>query len=356
MKTEKQINQLLARRAAEWMETLQAGDGKDQRDFVAWLRESRLHVDHYLAMELLDHRIRELGEDARPDIERILATSQANVVQLPQPPVDSRPTGFSSWRPWAAAAAIGVVVLGMVFALSNSGLLQSPFHVPGAGQVLATAIGEQRSLTLPDGSSVRINVDTALQIRFRDDVREIELTSGEATFRVARDTKRPFRVRTPLADVLALGTEFNVYARHDTVVSVVEGRVRVDERSGPISDSVFAGKPRSQELGAGEEAKVSKGVVTKRPADLSSAMAWQEGRINVEAMPLDEIVREFNRYGGPVHLTLEGISGDEYRFGGIFKATDAASFADVIEQQPDLSVERQPNEIVIRKRSAATRQ
>jgi transmembrane sensor len=73
-----------------------------------------------------------------------------------------------------------------------------------------TANGEQRTLTLPDGSVVRMNVETDLRIDYGSDRRHIQLLSGEAIFKVAPDAGRPFIVSTPSATVRALGTQFNV--------------------------------------------------------------------------------------------------------------------------------------------------
>ncbi len=65
--------------------------------------------------------------------------------------------------------------------------------------------------------------------------RRVDLTAGEAVFRVSKDATRPFRVHTNDAVIQAVGTQFNVNARSDmTIVTVIEGRVSV---SSPSSDS-----------------------------------------------------------------------------------------------------------------------
>jgi transmembrane sensor len=54
------------------------------------------------------------------------------------------------------------------------------------------------------------------------------LTSGQADFEVAHEPDRAFRVIAGSAEVVDLGTKFDVRLEHDsTVVTVVEGRVAV---------------------------------------------------------------------------------------------------------------------------------
>jgi len=91
-----------------------------------------------------------------------------------------------------------------------------------------TRHGEQLSRRLPDNSVLHLNTDSAVSIRFGETERLVTLTSGQADFEVAHDTNRPFRVFAGSAEVVALGTKFDVRLEGDaTVVTVVEGRVAV---------------------------------------------------------------------------------------------------------------------------------
>ena len=207
----------------------------------------------------------------------------------------------------------------------------------------------------PDGSLIRMNVDTALQIHYSVHARDIELPNGEAVFEVAHDPSRPFVVHTPSARVRAVGTRFNVYQRQDapTVVSVLEGRVQVTTEASQ-ADKLSERPPAMQSLAAGEEAQVTNGQIKKRARpDVAKTVAWRDGRLYFDEMPLQDIAREFARHGGPVRVTVEGIAPGAYRFGGTFLASDPASLADVLERQNDLIVERRPGEILIRPRPPA---
>ena len=207
-------------------------------------------------------------------------------------------------------------------------------------------------LTLPDGSLIRMNVETTLQYAYSPAERRIELSAGEAVFKVAHDASRPLVVHTPTANIRAVGTEFNVSQRpgQATVVSVLDGRVQVTTHPSQATGSAEP-SPITESLGIGEEAQVTNGRIEKRAhPDVAKTVAWREGRLYFDEMPLDEIVREFNRYGSPVKLKVEGIAPGSHRFGGTFNADDPASLADILEQQDDLIVERRPGAILIHPR------
>lgn len=332
MKTEERVNHMLSRWAAEWLERVKSGDRRTHRAFVSWLRQSRLHLDRYLEAEAIDRQVQALDAADRPDIDGLIRDARNNVVALEElRPIEVPRTPATGQRWWTVAAGL----IGLIIVLGWTGYLQPA----RSRNVVATEVGEQRILTLPDGSLARVNVDTALQIRFTENERAIEMSSGEAVFEVAHDAGRPFTVRTPTAHILALGTQFNVYQRNATVVSVLEGRVQVTT---PASQA-------PQALAAGEEAEITDGRIEKRAhPDVAKAVAWREGRLYFDDMPVEEIVSEFNRHGGPIRIRLEGVPANTYRFGGTFRASDPTSFSYVLQQQPELIVERRQREIVVR--------
>jgi transmembrane sensor len=95
-------------------------------------------------------------------------------------------------------------------------------------QVYETAISQQRTVTLADGSAVQLNTHTRLEVQLSGKLRELHLLEGEALFTVAHDTTRPFEVHVGEAVVRAVGTQFNIRRDvRDTTVSVLEGAVHV---------------------------------------------------------------------------------------------------------------------------------
>ena len=90
-----------------------------------------------------------------------------------------------------------------------------------------TGVGERSQVVLADGSQVQLNSNSALDVKFDDQQRVIELLKGEMWVEVAKDAQRPFVVRTDQGTATALGTRFLVQRAVDgsTVVTVIESTV-----------------------------------------------------------------------------------------------------------------------------------
>jgi len=113
--------------------------------------------------------------------------------------------------------------------------------------LVTTAIGETRTVALDDGSRIVLDTSSRMRVSFSASVRDIELLDGQAQFQVARDAHRPFRVRTGTAEIVALGTLFDVARLPSrTTVTLIEGRVRVRTISPEVSSLVEALVPGQQ--------------------------------------------------------------------------------------------------------------
>ena len=156
---------------------------------------------------------------------------------LPRPaPQSGRPAsnggGAESARrrgPWAALAAsllVGLVATGAY--ISRERLWSPDREAPAPAQRHATAIGEQRSIAMEDGSVIALNTDSLVEVTLGGLTRELRLQRGEAHFTVAHDATRPFRVSVNGRVVQALGTAFSVrlHAGNAVEVIVTEGRVK----------------------------------------------------------------------------------------------------------------------------------
>ncbi|MBW6154852.1 FecR domain-containing protein, partial [Pseudomonas aeruginosa] len=71
-----------------------------------------------------------------------------------------------------------------------------------------TGVGEQRRLTLPDGSLLTLNTDSAVDLAFDASQRLVRLLRGEI-FVDSRADPRPFRVATAEARLHAGAARFN---------------------------------------------------------------------------------------------------------------------------------------------------
>jgi transmembrane sensor len=277
--------------AAEWFIRLQASDVSpaDQEAYADWLRRSPVHVEEFLRLTALHGDLSALPEIRDADVTALLFAlppGRENVIELESPlrttSVIANVATRASWLRWFAVAAILVLI-------TVGALLTGSFAAFFGTEHYNTAVGEQRSLTLTDGSHVKLNVQSRLTARVDATTRDVRLDGGEALFQVAKDPLHPFHVYTPQATIEAKGTEFNVHVVHgQTVVALLEGHIEV--RS-PQSAPVLL-EP-GQELTIGNR---SGGMAVPRRADLASVTAWTERRLILVDRPLYEVIEEFNLY------------------------------------------------------------
>lgn len=207
-------------------------------------------------------------------------------------PLPQRP-----WMRWVAAAAAVLVVATGGFLISR----------PGKPVEYVTAIGEQRTVILPDGSQVTLAPASHLAVepQYAKPNRSIRLT-GRAWFVVGHDPLKPFRVTTSAGVVEDLGTEFEVNASGDGLrVAVASGTVAVHREGEPPVT-----------LGAGDLAMVAlQGSPTvSHQIAVERITSWRGGTLDFDDRPLVEVTAELERWYD-IKFTLDGGAGDR-RFSG----------------------------------------
>lgn len=264
----------------------------------------------------------------------------------------------SWWRPLTLAAAVlAVAGLGGWHAVRSAlARTQAPFTLTAA-----TDVGLLRKVSLPDGSIVQLNTDSAVDVRFDAGVRRVRLLRGEAHFSVAKNSARPFIVNAAGVDVRVVGTVFNVRLRPESVdVLVTEGRVQVAPPPAPPAPP--AAEPATghalsplSEVKAGQKTSVALAAPAPRPVapvavtstEIRQALAWQARRLDFDATPLREIVAEINRYNRH-KLIVADAQLDEQRFGGSFPASDYATFVRMLEVDFGVVAERRETQTLLR--------
>lgn len=145
----------------------------------------------------------------------------------------------------------------------------------------ATGIGERRSVTLPDGSTVTLAASSAIAFDQAHGERTASLLAGAAQFQVAPDPHHPFRVRTAEGRVTALGTVFTVREEGGSPeVAVLEHSVAI----------LTAGGARAI-VHEGESTRFTAvGVARPIRSDIEASTAWTRGKLIVFDRPLGEVV------------------------------------------------------------------
>jgi len=248
------------------------------------------------------------------------------------------PRRSTSWR-WMAPACLAVLAVGGV-------MLVQQWREQG---VYATAVGEQRSILLDDGSRMLLNTDTHLRVDFDAKRRTVEVRGGEALFGVAKDPGRPFVVRVAGSEVIAVGTAFSVRfvdgpKREDAVVvTLIEGQVNVRPTVG--GGDALAPK-QAVTLKPGDRLTLDHRPSANAPAveskldrpDIERAMAWKHNEIAFQATPLAAAIDEINRYSRTQITLSKGMGLEQLDVSGVFKTGDSVAFANAVAMLHGLKV------------------
>jgi transmembrane sensor len=343
MNSEERVQEIVAQEAADWFVANGEGLNDEQRgEFDRWLKRSPVNAEEYrgiaevarelraaadpgLSIETLIEQAR--SSDDEPRVVRIDRRVWRATTVIPQ----------SSWRYAAAAAAVAILGVAVLWPRLH---WMAPAPGPGPETVatlhFATGHGEQLTERLADASVLHLNTDTVVDVRYERAGRHVEIERGQVVFEVVHDPARPFRVRTGTAEVVDVGTKFDVYRQPgSTLVTVLEGRVTVA--------AITPGANANQGLvlvRAGEQVRVSEGAMPSSPAkvDARRATAWLRRQIAFEHEPLALVAAEFNRYASkPIEIETPALGA--LTVSGVFAADDTESFIAFLRSLDGVRVE-----------------
>jgi len=218
----------------------------------------------------------------------------------------------------------------------------------GARQTLRTEVGEQRTITLSDGSRVSLDANTLVRVAYSPALRLAEVVKGRAHFEVAKDKTRPMMVRAGTRTVTALGTAFTVeHEGQRVVVTLVEGRVAVTEAA---PDRGVA--PPLKELVPQQQLVFAANATPRmhEAIDVERAMAWREGKLVFDDETLADAVARMNNYS-QVKIIVEDPPARALRISGIFNAGDSSAFVEAVRSYFPVDVSTGEFTIEIRSRS-----
>jgi len=329
--------------ASEWFIAMREPDAsnEERERFTDWLRASPVHVAAYLETARLWTDAAQIDQALSVDATDALAP---NIVALPGAQrlgaQDSAPGTQSSVRRFALAA---VLVLAMIAGGTWAYKSRAPAY--------STDVGEQRIITLEDGSVVKLNSRSEFKVRLSPRLREIELVSGQALFEVAHDASRPFIVNSGNSAIRAVGTQFDVNRKQSgTVVTVIEGRVRL----APIASPSFTRRspqPAALDVSAGEQVRVAATGAMERSSNpnTAAAISWLQRELIFEDEPLRDVVEEFNRYTRtPIVLTDDSLA--DLRINAVFHTTNPDSLLRFISRYDNVRIDRAEKEVRIGRR------
>nr|WED67982.1 FecR domain-containing protein [Pectobacterium colocasium] len=207
-------------------------------------------------------------------------------------------------------------------------------HTPLKDSLLAmtanhhSAVGEIKSLTLPDNTRLWLNTASAIDILYSDQRREIALLTGDILIETAADA-RPFFVTTAQGRMQALGTRFSVAQEPEaTTLTVYQHAVDASARYASAARRVNAGYHlRFNADGQGN-------ILPNQQNDAD----WSHGRLQADNMPLGEVVAQLSRYRHGYLACQPAIA--DLRVMGTFPLTDTDMALNMLAQAFPVRIHR----------------
>ena len=270
-----------------------------------------------------------------------------------------------SWNLFAHPALVGVTAALVVAVFVGTFFWQRPDTWLVNNGYYATAVGQQRSITLADGSIVVLNTNSQIQVGYGESYRDIRLLTGEAHFTVTKNPGIPFRVYAGGGRVEAIGTAFSVYLKEGLVdVAVTEGRVAIASvnvsdlrssskgRDNPTlstsdNDAVVLGTLDAGQVvtiaEAGGDSKKEEGTLKDlhniEMQEINRRLSWRQGFLTFSGERLEDVAKEISRYT-TVNIEIASADLRAIRIGGRFPVGETQAMFDALEENFGLIVTR----------------
>ncbi|VUD47015.1 hypothetical protein TDB9533_00940 [Thalassocella blandensis] len=335
-----QSEQEIKQTAAEWFACMREDSLAEskKKEFERWRNASPLHALAYEQCCTLWMMSHELKQDE--DIREML--SQARKSGASQSLARFRARRSTMIKMLSAVAAIALVGV----------LLVVRQQVPEAVYYFSK-IGEQKNVTLQDGSIITLNTNSKVKVVYTRNTRQIELEKGEVYFDVAKNRERPFLVKVNTSTVTAVGTEFNVSKLSEAIkVDVTEGIVefKIENDDSIAHDASHSNIVTSLKVGDAVLYDFQENQAHFSQVNYAKIHAWRDNKIYFKEDTLDAVIQEYNRYIVPKIIVVDD-ELNKQKITGIFQQGDLDSFIFALQQALNAQVETYGDRILIMKRS-----
>lgn len=282
------------------------------------------------------------------------ASKKNGVTPLPQPEKKKRIVAKIAY--YGAAAAIFIALCTNIYLMQKKGSenLESPLdrHVlatlpQGYLHTIYTTRGVKGEVTLPDGSKVKLNSDSKLIFpdKFNGGTREVYM-SGEAYFNVTTNPDTPMIVNTNRNFLVKVyGTEFNLRAYENELsarTTLFKGKVDLISKDRVGEMKVLAALKPRESFEFREKLPPLKVI----KADTLKQGAWRHGNLLFEHTPMDEVIRELERWHGAEFIVKDKAIYD-LKFSASFKQESLVQILDIIKFCSDINYELSENKVTL---------
>lgn len=297
------------REAAQWLARLQDGaaDPAEQAAFLAWRQAHPSHARAWQAAEQLRQKFQAVTPALGvPVLTRDADLGRRNALRsLALLAGVAAPCAWIAWRhePWQRWTAD-----------------------------YATATGEQRRITLADGSQVLMNTGSRLDVAFNGTQRLLLLRAGQILVQTAPDPglERPFIVQTEHGSMRALGTRFTVRLMDSAPATPVSGTIHalhglpctqlaVQEHAVALT---LSGQPDAAPriVHSGQQLQFDGQQAAPLQPLSQQDQGWIHGVLYASDMRLDDFLRELSRYRPGLLRCDPGVAA--LRLSGAFQLSD----------------------------------
>lgn len=164
--------------------------------------------------------------------------------------------------------------------------------------VKQTREGMRSTITLSDDSQIRLNENSEFEFpeAFINGQRLVRL-EGEAFFDITPNPDKPFIVQTGNAEIVVLGTSFNINTNQATEVTVASGKVKVANR----------GSLEQAFLQPGQQAVLDGKAIRIAEVNPEYFLGWHTRKLSFEEEPVEKVFEILERaYGVDIQITFSG--------------------------------------------------
>lgn len=295
---------------------------EEQNEFDNWLKTGNQNAEYLRKMELSWNGSRSAAEFAAINTEESLKKVKQKIA-------DNTKTKKLLFIRSIAAIMLVLITAGSILYFSSKELGLS------TKKMLTAKTGSKSvEIELPDGTIVTLNKNSELKYpgEFDDNNRQVELF-GEAFFKVAKNTEKPFRIEAMGSITRVLGTQFNVKALKNesrVIVTVAEGKV------------VFSKKNAENEnvhLTSGLQGIFNKteNKVMKQENNDANYIAWKTGKLIFDKMPLPVAIKKIEEQYD-VRLKTSGKQADTLTLNATFDNLTLEDVLKTIELTLDIRI------------------
>ncbi|WP_299435988.1 FecR domain-containing protein [uncultured Aquimarina sp.] len=306
---------------------------EDKSDVLRWIGENPANQKRY---NLLKATYIASTLDAEEDINKEKAYQQFYSRKV------------STKRPFKyvaiAASIIIICIAGYTFNSSTGdNLIVTTVDFFGSDiKSIATNSGDQKTIILPDGSTVIMNAKSHLTYpkKFTDSIRTVTLI-GEAFFDVKRDTTKPFIVHTDDIKIRVLGTSFNIksYPSDEKVeTTLVTGKVEVLKQK---NETPVVLKPSQRAIYIKNKSSIEVDNV-----DSENIISWKQGKLIFNKTPLKQVVQDLKRKYS-VEFIIQSDTLLQYKYTGEFDNLSLEEALEILKLSSPINYKHLNNKIML---------